>query len=105
MLARLSLLQTQFRVAATSPVDQQYDFSTALIYVGNDFFDLSHRLESPDGSFNGVIAVAVKPKYFEDFYTLIGKAPGTFWPGPYVDEKKRALWAHQVTLFFFRVCS
>jgi two-component system NtrC family sensor kinase len=47
--------------------------------VGNDFFDLSHRLESPDGSFNGVIAVAVKPKYFEDFYTLIGKAPGTFF--------------------------
>lgn len=32
--------------------------------VGNDFFDLSHRLESPDGSFNGVIAVAVKPQYF-----------------------------------------
>jgi two-component system, NtrC family, sensor kinase len=47
--------------------------------VGNDFFDLSRRLESPDGSFNGVIAVAVKPKYFEDFYTLIGKAPGSFF--------------------------
>ncbi len=47
--------------------------------VGNDFFDLSHRLESPDGTFNGVIAVAVKPKYFEDFYTLIGQPPGSFF--------------------------
>ena len=47
--------------------------------VGDDFFDLSHRLESPDGTFNGVIAVAVKPKYFEDFYTLIGQSPGSFF--------------------------
>src|SRR5580693_1894464 len=47
--------------------------------VGNDFFDLSRRLESPDGTFNGVIAVAVKPKYFEDFYTLIGQSPGSFF--------------------------
>jgi two-component system NtrC family sensor kinase len=47
--------------------------------VGNDFFDLSRRLESPDGTFNGVIAVAVKPKYFEDFYTLIGQPPGSFF--------------------------
>ena len=50
-----------------------------LAIVGDDFFDLSHRLESPDGTFNGVIAVAVKPKYFEDFYTLIGKSPGSFF--------------------------
>jgi len=47
--------------------------------VGNDFFDLSRRLESPDGAFNGVIAVAVRPKYFEDFYTLIGQTPGSFY--------------------------
>jgi two-component system NtrC family sensor kinase len=47
--------------------------------VGDDFFDLSRRLESPDGAFNGVIAVAVKPKYFEDFYTLIGQPPGSFF--------------------------
>ncbi len=47
--------------------------------VGDDFFDLSHRLESPDGTFNGVIAVAVKPKYFEEFYTLIGHSPGSFF--------------------------
>ena len=36
--------------------------------IGADFFDLSRRLESPDGSFSGVIAVAVRPGYFEDFY-------------------------------------
>ena len=47
--------------------------------VGADFFDLSHRLESPDGSFNGVIAVAVRPRYFEDFYQLIGRTPGSFY--------------------------
>ena len=47
--------------------------------VGADFFDLSHRLELPDGSFNGVIAVAVRPRYFEDFYQLIGRTPGSFY--------------------------
>ncbi|HXX03177.1 MAG TPA: ATP-binding protein [Xanthobacteraceae bacterium] len=47
--------------------------------IGDDFFDLSHRLESPDGSFSGVIAVAVRPKYFEDFYQLIGRTPGSFY--------------------------
>jgi len=47
--------------------------------VGADSFDLSHRLESPDGSFNGVIAVAVRPRYFEDFYQLIGRTPGSFY--------------------------
>ena len=50
-----------------------------LSVVGTDFFDLSRRLESPDGSFNGVIAVAVRPKYFEDFYGLIGQTPGSFY--------------------------
>ena len=50
-----------------------------LSVVGSDFFDLSRRLESPNGSFNGVIAVAVRPKYFEDFYTLIGQSPGSFY--------------------------
>jgi two-component system NtrC family sensor kinase len=47
--------------------------------VGTDFFDLSRRLESPQGAFRGVIAVAVRPKYFEDFYTLIGQTSGTFY--------------------------
>ena len=47
--------------------------------MGGDFFVLSHRLESPDGSFNGVVAVAVRPRYFEDFYELIGRTPGSFY--------------------------
>jgi two-component system NtrC family sensor kinase len=47
--------------------------------ITTDFFDLSRRLESPDGSFNGVIAVAVRPSYFEDFYALIGQTPGSFF--------------------------
>ena len=47
--------------------------------IGADFFDLSRRLELPDGSFSGVIAVAVRPGYFEDFYALIGQTPGGFF--------------------------
>src|SRR5208337_1755294 len=47
--------------------------------ISTDFFDLSRRLESLDGSFNGVIAVAVRPGYFEDFYGLIGQASGSFF--------------------------
>jgi two-component system, NtrC family, sensor kinase len=50
-----------------------------LAAVGKDFFDLSRRLASPDGSFRGVIAVAVRPAYFEDFYALVGQTPGTFY--------------------------
>jgi len=46
---------------------------------GGEFFVLSHRLESPDGSFNGVIAVAVRTTYFQDFYKLIGRTPGSFY--------------------------
>jgi two-component system, NtrC family, sensor kinase len=47
--------------------------------ISTDFFDLSRRLESPDGSFNGVIAIAVRPRYFEEFYTLFGRTPGSFF--------------------------
>ena len=58
--------------------------------VGRDFFDLSRRLESPNKSFKGVIAVAVRPKYFEDFYTLIGQTPRQFLrPGP---RRRRRSW-------------
>jgi two-component system, NtrC family, sensor kinase len=46
---------------------------------GGAYFDLSRRLESPDGRFNGVISVAVRPKYFEDFYALIGQTKGSFF--------------------------
>ena len=47
--------------------------------ITTDFFDLSRRLASPNGAFSGVIAVAVRPSYFEDFYSLIGQTPGSFF--------------------------
>src|SRR5271170_2360007 len=47
--------------------------------IGSDFFDLSQRLESSSGAFRGIIAVAVRPAYFEDFYSLIGQSPGNFY--------------------------
>ena len=43
---------------------------------GTPFFVLSRRRPSADGSFNGVVAVAVVPQYFEEFYALIGRSPG-----------------------------
>src|SRR5215470_698900 len=38
----------------------------------NHFFTLSRRRPSSDGAFNGVVSVAVLPRYFEEFYALIG---------------------------------
>ena len=46
---------------------------------GSPFFVLSRRRPSEEGSFNGVIAVAVLPQYFEEFYTLIGRSPGELY--------------------------
>jgi two-component system NtrC family sensor kinase len=46
---------------------------------GDDFFVLSHRLSAEDGAFHGVIAVAIRPSYFENFYTLVGQTPGSFY--------------------------
>ena len=49
------------------------------IGAANYVFNLSRRRASPDGSFNGVIAVAVLPSYFKDFYARIGHAPGSYF--------------------------
>ena len=46
---------------------------------GTPFFVLSRRRPSLDESFNGVVAVAVLPQYFEEFYALIGRSPGSFY--------------------------
>jgi two-component system NtrC family sensor kinase len=46
---------------------------------GTPFFVLSRRRSSEEGAFNGVIAVAVVPQYFEEFYTLIGHSPGELY--------------------------
>src|SRR6476469_1758923 len=54
---------------------------------GTPFFVLSRRRPSADGSFNGVVAVAVLPRYFEDFYSLIGRSPGSFFALVQTDGK------------------
>src|SRR6266516_522639 len=46
---------------------------------GTPFFVLSRRRPSADGKFNGVVAVAVLPQYFEEFYALIGRSPGSLY--------------------------
>jgi two-component system, NtrC family, sensor kinase len=46
---------------------------------GAPFFVLSRRRPSADGAFNGVIAVAVLPQYFEEFYALIGRSQGELY--------------------------
>jgi two-component system NtrC family sensor kinase len=45
----------------------------------NPFFTLSRRRVSPDASFNGVISVAILPRYFEEFYALIGRSPSDLY--------------------------
>jgi two-component system, NtrC family, sensor kinase len=50
-----------------------------LAIFGTPFFVLSRRRPSADGTFNGVIAVAVVPQYFEQFYALIGRSPGELY--------------------------
>jgi two-component system, NtrC family, sensor kinase len=47
-------------------------------YGGAPFFGISQRRVSDDGSFTGVIQASVLPEYFEDFYTRVGRAPGSY---------------------------
>jgi len=50
-----------------------------LAAFGSPFFVLSRRRPSEDGRFDGVVAVAVVPQYFEEFYALIGRSPGELY--------------------------
>jgi len=43
------------------------------------FFALSQRRPSADGEFNGVISIALLPKYFEDFYGRMGRSDGSYF--------------------------
>jgi len=43
------------------------------------FFNLSRRRALPDGPFRGVIAIAVVPGYFDEFYRRIGQSPGSYY--------------------------
>ncbi len=47
--------------------------------AASEVFDLSRRLNSPDGAFHGIIAVTVRPRYFDDFYAMIQQSPGNFY--------------------------
>jgi two-component system, NtrC family, sensor kinase len=40
---------------------------------GFRFFVVSQRRPSPDGAFNGVIAISVRPEHFRDFYARMSK--------------------------------
>ena len=48
-------------------------------YQGAAFFSVSRRRQTDDGSFAGVIQASVLPEYFENFYTRIGRDPGSFF--------------------------
>ena len=63
---------------------------------GNDFFVLSHRLDAADGSFNGIIAVSIRPNYFENFYGMVVQTPGSFYS--MVRVRRRAPGALPVTI-------
>jgi two-component system, NtrC family, sensor kinase len=46
---------------------------------GPYFFSLSQRRLSDDGKFNGVVAIAVLPDYFESFYAKMGRSEGSYF--------------------------
>jgi two-component system, NtrC family, sensor kinase len=47
--------------------------------IGPFFFALSQRRRSDDGSFTGIISIAVLPNYFEDFYAKMGPSDGSYY--------------------------
>jgi len=47
--------------------------------IGPLIFNLSKRRPTFDGSFNGVVLIALRPDYFEDFYARIGRSPGSYY--------------------------
>lgn len=48
-------------------------------YPGGDFFSVSRRRPSADGSFRGVVQISLRPEYFEQFYAKLQSA----YPGGY----------------------
>jgi two-component system NtrC family sensor kinase len=42
-------------------------------------FDVSRRIAAADGAFRGIVAVALRPRYFDDFYSMIEQSPGNFY--------------------------
>jgi two-component system NtrC family sensor kinase len=48
-------------------------------YQGAEFFGVSRRRPSEDGSFAGVLQASVFPEYFENYYARIGREPGSYF--------------------------
>ena len=48
-------------------------------FPGGDFFSVSRRRPSADGSFRGVVQISLRPEYFEQFYGKLQSA----YPGGY----------------------
>jgi len=46
---------------------------------GTYFFALSQRRRSDDGTFNGIVSIAVLPNYFESFYAKMGGTQGSYF--------------------------
>jgi len=42
-------------------------------------FNMSRRRFTEDASFTGIILVALRPQYFEEFYARIGRTPGSYY--------------------------
>ena len=47
--------------------------------LGTYFFTVAQRRSSPDGSFQGIVGVAVLPSYFNEFYSRIGHSSGSYY--------------------------
>jgi two-component system, NtrC family, sensor kinase len=47
--------------------------------LGTFFFAVSQRRASADGSFNGIVSIAVLPNYFEGFYGRMGRESGNYF--------------------------
>lgn len=56
--------------------DVLYISAPAVGRTDNDrFFSIARRRSSPDGQFDGLIAVSVDPAYFENFYATLRESP------------------------------
>jgi two-component system NtrC family sensor kinase len=47
--------------------------------IGSYFFAVTQKRPSTDGSFNGIVSIAVLPSYFENFYSRMGEHEGSYF--------------------------
>ncbi|HEY7246448.1 MAG TPA: ATP-binding protein [Xanthobacteraceae bacterium] len=67
----------QVHIASHAGIFVSEVISPRLTAFNTPFFVLSRRRPTVDGSFDGIVAVAVLPQYFEEFYALIDHSPGS----------------------------